>query len=60
MSGEYYCQFCGAWTNGWLHSCEGKHKSDWVEAEYNTMGWKPSPLIDTEGGPLMKPTPPEV
>ena len=36
---NYQCPFCNEWVYDWLHCCEGKHRSDWIEASYNTMGW---------------------
>lgn len=36
---NYQCPFCNEWICDWLHCCEGKHTSEWMEATYNTMGW---------------------
>ena len=36
---NYQCPFCNEWVYDSLHCCEGKHKNDWIEAEYETMGW---------------------
>ena len=51
------CPFCNEWVSDWLHCCEGKHRSNWIEAEYQTMGWDRGiepiavePLIDTKKG----------
>ena len=36
---NHQCQFCGEWVSDFFHCCEGKHKNDWIEAQYETMGW---------------------
>ena len=33
------CPFCNEWVEDRLHCCEGKHTNDWIEAQYETMGW---------------------
>lgn len=55
MSDNYQCPFCNEWVYDWLHCCEGKHHSDWIEAEYETMGWdKELPPKDIAVEPLIK------
>ena len=36
------CPFCNKFVYNW-HSCDGKHRSDLVKAEYITMGWIKEP-----------------
>ena len=52
---NHQCPFCGEWVYDWFHCCEGKHKSDWIDAEYETMGWnKELKIADTAFKPLIK------
>jgi len=44
----YRCPFCGEWVSEWFHCCEGKHRSDWIEAQYQTMKWQPTPIKEVE------------
>ena len=39
----YQCPFCNEWVYNDFHCCEGKYRSDWIDAQYKTMGWKPTP-----------------